>query len=67
MSGSLPIFDVKSYPRNIGRKYAFVACIDPHEILSKSKSDVVLSKTVIYIQYSENIRKCYNHLKFWNF
>ena len=50
ITGPLPIFAVKSYPANIGRKYAVAARITPGEILSKSNPDVVLPKTVVQIE-----------------
>ena len=45
---------MKSYPANMGRKYAVVARINPREILSKSKPDVVLPKLVIQTTISFN-------------
>ena len=54
MTGPLPIFAVKSYPANMGRKYAVVARITPREILSKSNPDVVLPKLAIQIAISFN-------------
>ena len=54
ITGPLPIFAVKSYPANMGRKYAVVARINPREILSKSKPDVVLPKLVIQTTISFN-------------